>query len=46
MGTTAAAPTACTTRQAMSVSMLPARAQPIDAAANTARPSTNSSLWP
>ena len=44
VGTTAAAPTACTTRQAMSASTLPARAQKSDATVNSARPSTKSSL--
>ena len=46
MGTTAAAPTACTTRQATSVGMLVARAQGSEAAVNTARPSVKTSLWP
>ena len=46
VGTTAAAPTACTTRQAMSASTVPASAHPTDAAVNSARPSTNRSLWP
>ena len=46
MGTTAAAPTACTTRQAISASTLVARAQNSDAAVNSASPSTKRSLWP
>ena len=46
VGTTAAAPTACTTRQAIRDVMVGASAQPTEAAANSARPSTNSSLWP
>ena len=46
VGTTAAAPTACTTRQATSASTVAARAQKNEAPVKSARPSTKNSLWP
>jgi len=46
VGTTAAAPSACTTRQATRVWTLVARAHGSEAAVNSARPSVKTSLWP
>ena len=46
VGTTAAAPTPCTTRQATRACTLVARAQGNEAAVNSVRPSVKTSLWP
>ena len=46
VGTTAEAPTACTTRKAMSRWIVGAVAQPSEARVNTARPSTKTRLCP